>query len=172
MSKFMFQKASKAVSTGCAALMLCAAFGFLAPIAQEAHAEESNDIATQANTNDLPFKFVFKSSGDTYQGDEPRRKSNTTPVYIKVEKIACDYCRAYIDGSYSSSGPWANLTVDGLATIKKRGEFSISSTVREQGATWARLTGWAESHSGNVSGLWSPDSKGSYKSINGYQGIK
>ncbi len=172
MSSDLFQKSSKTVSVGCAALMLCAVFGCLAPVVQEAYAVQSDGIAARANTKDLPFKFIFKSSGDTYQGDEPRRKSNKTPVYIKVEKIACDYCRAYIDGSYSSSGPWTNLTVSGLATIKKKGEFSISSTVREKGATWARLTGWAESHSGNVSGQWSPDSKGTYTSINGYQGIK
>ena len=72
MSRDLFQKSSKAVSVGCAALMLCTVFSCLAPVVQEAHAEENDVVATRANTNDLPFKFVFKSSGDTYQGDEPR----------------------------------------------------------------------------------------------------
>ncbi len=124
-------------------------------------------IEPYANTGDTPFKFDLQWSGATYQGSEPRRKDDSSSVYIFVMTKNLDRCKAYVDGATSANGPWYNQTVYGYATIRDTGKFRIMSNVHENGYTMARLTGWADSQPGWVSGLWSPDSLGSYTAING-----
>lgn len=124
-------------------------------------------IEPYANITNRSFYFKFNATGDTYLGDDPRAKDNSTSVYIWVKAMSVDRCKAYTDGAHATSGPWYNKTVKGYATIKRKGEFFIDNYINEHGFDYARLTGWADSQPGVVSGVWSPDSVGSYPRING-----
>lgn len=134
-------------------------------IGDDGTAVSSAGVMPLANTSDTSFTFTFNKSGATAACYEPRRKDNRTPAYVKVNVKTCDRCRAYID--QSSSGSWVNVTSQGKATIKKTGEFFIYVSSAFNTNSMVRFTGWADSTAGKVSGLWSPDSVGSYPSING-----
>lgn len=166
MESTMKAKRCAAIGLGVAMLVAVLAIGSV----QSAYAADdggSSGVAPAANTADTGFAFRFASSGSTYQGDEPRRKDNATSVYVGVKTKTLDRCKAYVDGGSSSSGPWVNKTLKGKATISKLGNFAIQTYVNEHGYKYARLTGWADSQPGVVSGVWSPDSAGTYTAING-----
>lgn len=80
-------------------------------------------IEPYANITNRSFYFKFNATGDTYLGDDPRAKDNSTSVYIWVKAMSVDRCKAYTDGAHATSGPWYNKTVKGYATIKRKGEF-------------------------------------------------
>lgn len=124
----------------------------------------ASSIEPMANTTDRNFKFTFSYSGATSNGGENRRKDNSTQVYVRVDSITCDRCRAYVD-RYANS-KWINSTSSGKATIKKKGQFGIKTESSAIGCL-VRLTGWADSTKGVVSGVWSPDSSKTYTQING-----
>ena len=152
------------------ALIMPAGFAFADAPDQAAEggnaAEPSSQIVPFKNNVDRAFKFTFNKSGDTSLGGEERTKDDSSPAYIKVEVKNCDRCRAYID-QRTSSGGWLNITSQGKATIKKKGEFFIKVNGSFKASSKVRLTGWADSTAGNVSGKWSPDSVGSFPAING-----
>lgn len=164
----------KLVTKGLACL-LSMAVALPSGIAFAATSESSQDSDTSAvappiasplaNTGNEPFYFTFKKSGDTSNGGPSRRKDNTTPVYVMATKKKCDRCRAYIDRLYSNK--WQNVTKLGRATIKRANvEYGIRVLSKAVGYH-VRLTGWADSTKGDVSGVWSPDSVGTLRTANG-----
>lgn len=164
----------KLVTKGLACL-LSMAVALPSGIAFAASSESSQESDTSAvappiasplaNTGDTKFYFTFKKSGDTSNGGASRRKDNTTPVYLKATMKKCDRCRAYIDRLYSNK--WQNVTKKGKATIKSANvEYGIEVFAKAAGYK-VRLTGWADSTKGDVSGVWSPDSVGTLRTANG-----
>ena len=73
----------------------------------------------------------------------------------------------YVDGWYGSSG-WNNKTINNYAYLTTVGQWWIHNTVYEDNGhntCLARLRGLG-SQAGNLSGEWSPDSWGTYPSLN------
>lgn len=124
--------------------------------------------ALAANTSDEGYNFYFYGGGAT-QGTRPRPKTNTTPVYVRVDTITISSVGLYVDGAYSSRGPWTNRTNGGsapMSQVRGPGRYSIHTSVYESGRRWARLTGYSSWPSGSVYGVWSPDSTRTYTSLN------
>ncbi|MBS5450586.1 MAG: hypothetical protein KHZ24_05165 [Coriobacteriia bacterium] len=72
----------------------------------------------------------------------------------------------YIDGGTYQSGPWINCTVGGSAYLVDPGDWWIHNVVYENNYGYARLTGWCDDETGDLEGYWSPDSWGTYPSLN------
>lgn len=129
-------------------------------------------IVLRSNTGDTWYAFPFANSGDTW-ATSGRAKEDATSAYIQVQTMSLDYCKVYIDGSSTINGPWSNQVSywSGTATgnscsVTSTGKFGIMNRVHENGLGFARLTGWACSQPGTLSGYWSPDSWGTYPKIN------
>lgn len=121
--------------------------------------------AFAGNSYDRKYDFNFKRNGETH-GTMAREKQDATPTYIRIDSITLNSINLYVDGSKKQSGPWKNKTNRGRAVASRTGHFWIHNTVRESGMTWARLTGYATDGPGRIKGVWSPDSTGSYTSLN------
>ena len=124
------------------------------------------------NTTDTWLSFPFSKTGATW-ATSGRTKLDDTSAYLWVTNNTMSSCRVYIDGAYSSNGPWYNQTsywsgtsVGNYATVTGTGTFQIMNRVYENGFTWARLSGWANVSAGTLAGYWSPDSIGSFPIIN------
>lgn len=126
---------------------------------------DDSTIQPHANTTNRKFYFTFSKSGATSNGGESRRKDNTAPVYIRAAVKKCDRCRVYVDRWTGSK--WENVVEKSRATLKYANkDCSIRVLSKAQGYK-VRLTGWADSTKGDVSGVWSPDSTRTYAVING-----
>ncbi|EOS50686.1 hypothetical protein C811_01100 [Adlercreutzia caecimuris B7] len=127
----------------------------------------ASSIQPYANNVNTSFYFTFKKSGATSLGDEPRRKDNGTPVYVRASKMVCDRCRVYVDMWTGSK--WSNVVAGTKkrATLKKINTDCSIKVNKAAAGYMVRLTGWADSQRGDVKGEWSPDSSRTYKVING-----
>lgn len=128
-------------------------------------------MGVNGDTGNSWYGFPF-SSGDT-DGTDGRPKQDYSSTYIRVDRMDMRSCKVYVDGARSKYGPYANQvsywsgsSVGNSATVRSTGEFQIMNRVRENGLSWARLTGWAYDGGGTLSGYWSPDSWGTYPKIN------
>lgn len=129
------------------------AVGELSPAGQEIK-------EMRANNHDTVFQFTLKYAGAT-AGTEGREKEDDSSVYIYIDSLAGRAPRMFVDGSTSLYGGWVDCT-QGTYYGSKYGEYEIYNEVNENGYTAARLTSWAESSSGSVWGLWSPDCVGHF----------
>lgn len=134
---------------------------------------EEGAIVTYGDTGDTWFSFPFAYNGATWGDDKGRAKQDYTSTYIWVTRKDMPTCKVYVDGGYGEYGPWQNMvsywtgtSVGNSATVRNLGEFQIMNRVRENGRSWARLSGWAYDGGGTLEGYWSPDSWGEYTKIN------
>lgn len=110
--------------------------------------------AIAANTSDSAWSFSFsRSNFNLYT--PARYKENATPVYMYVESLKGDALKVRaITGNYISS------SYTPVVNVNKRGKYCISSNIREDGYTSARI--WAQKYSSFSTsyswGQWSPDS--------------
>lgn len=162
------------LSTKLAACLLCAVVAIPSGVAFAdvggedvggAPGPEEPSITPYKNSTDEKFYFTFKKHGATSNGARARKKDDSSSVYVQVLVKKCDRCRAFVDRN--TDGRWVN-SVTGKAkraTITKLGQFSILVTSSTKNKM-VRLTGWADSTAGDVSGYWSPDSTRNYTVIN------
>ena len=135
---------------------------------QEEYAELTYPTMTRS-TVDSSWDFDFSFTGATAEAPYWRSKDDYSSTYIGVSYKHCDRFMAYVDGASNSSG-WdrLNCTQYGSAVVWSVGEFKIWNLVRENGKSYALLTGWANYEAGSAGGLWSPDcwNESAYQAIN------
>ncbi len=139
---------------------------------QVAYADDGRDAAPQtlAVTEAQPRSaadsaYDFKMSGNGTNGTSGRSKDNDSSSYVYIASITKS-CRLYIDGAKGKYGSWANCTVNDHANATRPGRWRIMNYVNERGFGYARLTAWANNGATSLHGVWSPDSVGTYPSIN------
>ena len=137
---------------------------------QQAFADDGRDSAPKTLVVTEPRSaadsaFDFTMAGNGTNGTSGRMKDNDTSSYVKISYIK-NKCRLYIDGANTKNGPWHNCTVGGYANATRIGQWRIMNYVNENGYDYARLTAWANSGATRLYGVWSPDSVGTYPSIN------
>lgn len=142
------------------------------PTIESTSVQDDGVIVVRSNTGDTWYNFPFSESGSTW-ATSGRAKEDSSSAYIQVVTMTMDYCKVYIDGGRTIDGPWSNQVSywSGSATgnscsVTSTGQFGIMNKVNENGLGYARLTGWACSQPGELSGYWSPDSWGTYPKIN------
>ena len=131
-------------------------------------APSGSNSLMRANTTDTKYNFKF-TLWDKTEGTPARRKEDTTPTYVYIEKlnIGDGIANMYVDGAKKQTGSWKNVTDGGYARVQGKGKWWIHNTVKEQGYSFARLTAWLKKGSGGtISGVWSPDSAHRYPSMN------
>lgn len=139
---------------------------------QVAYADDGRDSAPQTlvvteaeprSASDSAYSFSM--SGNGTNGTSGRSKDNDSSSYVKISSIT-NSCRMYIDGAHGKYGSWNNCTVNGYANATRAGNWRIMNYVNEWGYSYARLTAWANNGATSLYGVWSPDSVGTYPSIN------
>lgn len=118
-----------------------------------------------ADDVDTGFGFDLKSKGET-SGTAFRHKGHRTPAFMDAQEKTGDDCRMYIDGAREEDGRGERGCTIGVALLKHHGKYEIHNSVREDGLDYARLTSWAPYGWSFVSGVWSPDCRGTYESLN------
>lgn len=117
-------------------------------------------FASDHQNSAFEFQFNWAKNSDATGG---RSKTDSTPVYVKTTWIPANGYQVFVDG-YSSSGGWVDNTVR-TAYIQDTGEGIIRSYVHENGYKTARLRGYKAFANTYASGVWSPDSVGSYSNV-------
>lgn len=127
-------------------------------------------IASAANTEDTGFTFgIDLDQWLDSEYTDGRQKTNATSVYVRLDTPNKNV-KTQTQGSYDINYYWSNYTSRGTVTIRS-GRWEIYNNIYEsliqQGGrskAYARLKMWAadEDSTGNVSGVWSPDTAGNY----------
>ena len=128
-------------------------------IATPAQAGEAMPLTTVDQT----YFFEFNYSGDEHH-TAPVDKANDTPSYINVDNMTIYDVYLYVDG-YRNGYYYPNTTRGGQAYLVDPGQWWIHNFVKEYGYNYASLRGVAY-ESGVLGGQWSPDSWGTYNSLN------
>ena len=123
------------------------------------------DEAQPRITDNQWYDFYFSYPGAT-QGTYGVPKDDDTASWITVTNMNFYDIYLYIDGGVYQSGPWTNCTTGSQAYLVDPGDWWIHNYVYEAGYRWARLTGWSPDETGDFEGYWSPDSWGTYPSLN------
>ncbi len=116
-------------------------------------------MTTLSNHTDTKYTFKINSKNGT-SGTSYRRKDDASSVYIKISSVSGKPLRIFVDGALVNNGYLQKDCTQGIYRARKKGEYGIYNTVHEDNKHYARLTAWAETGPGTVSGLWSPDSVG------------
>ncbi len=115
--------------------------------------------------NNVDQAYSFNFNGSWWQDDLHQYwKENSTSVYIYSKAFPGRY-NIYTNGYVN--GSWGDYT-QRPAVVPGVGEYLIYNTIYESNGyerTYARLGGF-RAGGGTASGLWSPDSVGSYPHIN------
>lgn len=125
-------------------------------------------VATPAfagNTENRPYTFSLSSPSSDTGGSGWRNKDDTSPTFVWATTLTAP-CQLFVDGSNDGGYSHRNCTVDGRAYLNYLGSFAIHQNVHEWGYRQAELTGWVPWGYSYTQGWWSPDSYGSYPSIN------
>lgn len=150
--------AKRAVMTG-VGLLLAGGIA-LGTLALPAYAD---DGIVPLTTADQTYEFYFENFGDS-QSSKPAPKDDATASYILVNNMTIYDVHLYVDGY--AGGVWnQNLTRGGYAYLVDPGKWWIHNFVYENGYRTAQLRGLA-SEAGVLAGMWSPDSWGTYPSLN------
>jgi len=121
-----------------------------------------------ANTSDSKIT-KFDLSYFYYREVSARSKTNTTPLYFYYTIGKHNSVQVQALGSTTAdTGTTDNLTLDNGKHVKRvtctKGiQYSVRSYIYESGYRYARLglsTNWLEGDT--ISGVWSPDSTGTY----------
>ncbi|WP_163578501.1 hypothetical protein [Gracilibacillus thailandensis] len=122
-----------------------------------------------SNHGDTSFRFSVSTSNNyAYTGS--RSKENTTSTYVNVEQVPITYIYADVQGyrpsSVSGTNYWVDETLGGDKVTLSKGKWLVKQLVYENGGRSARLKFQRYYGTGTVSGVWSPDSVGSYPYAN------
>lgn len=124
--------------------------------------------AFASNHKDTAFSFSVNVNKPTAYTSS-RAKQNTTSTYVHIKRVPAAFIRTDVQGYRPTSGTgsnyWANETIGGTKTLAT-GQWLIKQLVYENGGRSARLKLQRYSTDGIVSGVWSPDSVGSYPIAN------
>ena len=152
----------KSVATNLAALVVGAAIAMgslsLLPV-NNAHADE----ISPRTTVDQTYFFEFTYFGDTAR-TAPVAKEDDSASYINVDNMTIYDVHLYVDG-YQNGYYYTSLTRGGYAYLVDPGQWWIHNFVYENNYRWASLRGLS-SEAGVLGGQWSPDSWGTYNSLN------
>lgn len=122
--------------------------------------------AFAAETGNSGFDFNLYSPGSDTGGSGWRQKDDTSPTFVWATTLTAP-CQLYVDGSNDWGHSHQNCTVNDHANLYSTGSFVIHQNVHEWGYHQAELTSWLPWRgSSHAKGVWSPDSYGSYPSIN------
>lgn len=123
--------------------------------------------ASAKNNEDVPFIFNFswtQSTGNTVEG----KKEDDSGTYIKASQIPKDGFQVFVDGK-RSDGTWIDCTSyaygTAFLTVTGAGRL-VRQFVYENGYRYARLGGYKTGADKGATGVWSPDSLGSYPYLN------
>ena len=126
--------------------------------------------ASAANTEDTAYSYgVDLDQWLGSQHTDGREKTNSTSVYVRLDTIG-KRVKTQTEGSYSPYNYWTNHTSRTTVTITN-GSWEVYNDIYESlieqyhyNNAYARLKMWAadSSSTGNVMGMWSPDTAGSY----------
>lgn len=127
-----------------------------------------NGIIAPMSAADSSFNFKFKAIGGKWT-TPGRPKDNTTATYIWCNgTYPSGGMRVYVMGNstdYEYDSFWVDCT-KGAAYLTTNQKRAITQYVKERDYKYAQLKG-AKYGSGTVaSGVWSPDSSGTYPRIN------
>ena len=122
------------------------------------------------NTDDTGYSYgIDLDQWLDSQYTDGRDKTNTTSVYVRLDTLNKNV-KTQTEGSYNINYYWSNHTSRGTVTIRS-GRWEIYNDIYEslilqngKSNAYARLKMWAadSNSTGNVSGVWSPDTAGSY----------
>lgn len=149
-------KAKKLLALGFAAIMMVSAMALPASAAE---------IQPMNNHDDTSFAFSFNNLGRS--NTTGRAKQDDTGTYINAYTMCNGGFDVYVDGYNTNTGNWVDCTDKAtrgqphLRTTYNPG--LISQWVYENGYRTARLGGYKLFASQSVTGVWSPDSQGSYR---------
>lgn len=119
--------------------------------------------AMAGNITDRYFYFNFSNAiPDAETGGQV--KEDSTSTYVKLMSLPSSYVDCQVYG-LRTNGKWYNETVGGTVHMPK-GEWFVKQYVKERGGSKAKLRFIKTSSNGSLSGYWSPDSVGSYPSLN------
>lgn len=123
------------------------------------------ETATCNNHDDTAFSFAFSDWGRS--NTTGRSKTDTSGTYIIANTICNGGFDVYVDGYDSNAGEWVDCTdktTRGQPHLKTTNNPGlISQWVYEDGYRTARLGGYKWGSNRSATGLWSPDSAGSYR---------
>lgn len=154
MKKFLAMGVVAAMCSLAVAVPAFADEGAQAP--EPASADEG--ISTYANTGDTGFYFNLSSY--TTSATEYRAKQDASSTYVYAKSLT-NPCQLFVNGTGNN-----NCTTNDRAYLNRTGEFQIYQQVWERGYRTANLAGWRSGYGTIASGVWSPDSWGSYTIIN------
>ncbi len=128
-------------------------------------------VTASAENNHHDAFFEFDVLSNIPYGIEPRYKTDTTPLYVNVQTGSerAIYVRA--EGVTSNYSKFENLTcVNGTLVdhvtcsigIGSAYKYSIHSWIYEHGYSMATLSFISTVGYGHITGVWSPDSQGTY----------
>ena len=123
--------------------------------------------ASAAETSDtaLPSSYITYTGG---ANTTVRSKTNTTSVYMYNKSGMTLW--VWANGGSKPGNPAlydAGTTIGGHANVMP-GQYKVRTLIYEKGyrTAWLNITTATSGVAGNCSGLWSPDSIGSYPSAN------
>lgn len=149
---------ARRVAPAIASLLLVGGIATCMP-ASSAYADDIMPLTSE----DQGYFFTFKYFGDS-QHSERASKDDATASYIYVNHMTIYDVHLYVDGYWNGSWNF-NMTRGGYAYLVDPGQWWIHNYVYENGYPEAQLRGLA-SEAGELGGLWSPDSWGTYNSLN------
>lgn len=130
------------------------------------------DISLLHNV-DKPFDFHFDLFFTTDRASI-ERKDNSSSAYVRLDSVDIDAAQLYVDGRAPGSAIFHNCMggADAVVNRSLQGQYCIRNLVYERyggmGYAEAQLTGWGMGNSGDILGVWSPDSMRTYTPLNGY----
>lgn len=129
-----------------------------------------NSITLTSNANnhsDTGFRFNFSYVNGVSQ-TEGRKKEDSSSSYIKAVELPTGGMEVRINGSHTLYQPtWYNVTKDTTAWINILNQGrAIRQYVYERGYSYAQLEGRRRGQTEDATGVWSPDSTGTYPALN------
>ena len=131
--------------------------------------------AFAANTSDTPYtNFFYDSDQNRYL--DPREKTNTTPHFFHITNGSGNTVRIKSLGSrYENFAAATNMTYSNGSIVsyviaRVGTKYSVHNLVYENLSAYQNkyasiaIVGLYDGDAGNVTGVWSPDSSGTYVS--------
>lgn len=122
-------------------------------------------VPVMASTTDSDF-YAYTCAGGYEEKIGNRSKEGTTKVYTRVDSSPQERMQVRVYGYKNSS--YTNKTNGGVAYVDRGVQSSISNGIYEAGFRIASMAFRTtnENYYGDISGVWSPDSKRNYTVVN------
>lgn len=129
-----------------------------------APASAASEPQSRKNNVDTTFSFVFDLLGKA--NTTGRAKQDDSGTYIVAYTMCAGGFDVYVDGYDATTGRWVDCTDTRNGQPHLRTTYNpglVSQFVYERGYRTARLGGHKWFADSSVTGVWSPDSVGSYR---------